>query len=319
MSSAGSTRGHQRQIRVLWNASSGRKAGIPTGSASRETLEALLVRYELGGELIETGSEEMAIEAAKEAVARRYDLVVAAGGDGTIGLIGKVLLGTDTALGILPLGSVMNIPRMLGLPRELDAAAAVLRAGHTRRIDVGEANGYVFFETASVGMHAAIFEEMTKLDAGDLAAIVRSILVAFRYRPSRMTIELDGGRRIETRALVVAIANGPYMGAGFTIAPEARIDDGLFDVRIFQRYSKRELVRHFASIAFGRRAYAPKAVTERSARVRISGARPLPARSDAQDLDMTPLTCTIVPQALMVVAPAAGADPGDSPPSGPAQ
>jgi diacylglycerol kinase family enzyme len=212
-------------------------------------------------------------------------------------------MGTDTALGILPFGSIMNIPRMLGLPREPDAAAEIVRAGHTRRIDVGEANGRIFFEAASVGMHAAIFDEMAKADAGDLLAIVRSIIIAFRYRPSRMTIELDDGRRLDTRALVVAIANGPYMGAGFTVAPDARIDDGRFDVRIFNRYSKRELVRHFVSIAFGRHAYAPMVATEHSSRVEISGARPLPARSDAQDLGVTPLTCTIIPGALRVVVP----------------
>lgn len=295
---------HPRRIRVIWNAASGRKAGIPTGSASRETLEAILARYELGAELVETASEEAAIEAVRDAADQRYDIVVAAGGDGTIGLVGQVLLGTETALGILPLGSIMNIPRMLGLPRDVEAAAEVLRAGRVRRIDVGDANGQVFFEAASVGMHAAVLEEMAKADDGDLAAIVRSVFVAFRYRPSRMTIELDDGRRTETRALVVAIANGPYMGAGFTVAPDARLDDGRFDIRIFNHYSKRELVRHFASIAFGRRAYAPRTVTERSAWVRISGARPLPARSDARDLGTTPLTCTILPHALLVVAPA---------------
>ena len=66
--------GQQRRIRVLWNPSSGRKAGIPTGSASRETLEALLAHHELGGELIETGSEEIATDAARDAVARGYDM-----------------------------------------------------------------------------------------------------------------------------------------------------------------------------------------------------------------------------------------------------
>jgi diacylglycerol kinase family enzyme len=101
----------------------------------------------------------------------------------------------------------------------------------------------------------------------------------------------------------VSIANGPYTGAAFTVAPEARLDDGRFDIRIFHRYSKGELVRHFASIAFGRRAYAPMAVTERSAHVTITGARPLPARADGHDLGMTPLTCTILPRALLVVAP----------------
>jgi diacylglycerol kinase (ATP) len=95
------------------------------------------------------------------------------------------------------------------------------------------------------------------------------------------------------------------MGAGFTVAPDAELDDGRFDVRIFRHWSKRELVRHFVSIAFGRRAYVPHVTTERAARVRISGARPLPARADSRDLGTTPVEVRLRPAALRVVAPAA--------------
>ena len=298
-----------RRIRVLWNPSSGRKGGVPTNRVSRETLVELMSRYGLGDELIETGSEEEAIRSAQDAVAQHYDVVVAAGGDGSMGLVGAQLLGTTTALGILPLGSIMNIPRMLDLPRDLEEAAAILGAGHVRRIDVGEADGHVFYEAGSIGLHAAVFHEMPKVDHGDYAAIGRSIVAAFRYRPSRMTIELDGDRQVETRALLVAVANGRYMGAGFTVAPDARLDDGLFDVRIFERYSKRELLRHFIGIAFGRHAYAPHVRTERSGQVRVTGARPLQVRADAQDLGMTPASFTIRPKALLVVTP-------ELPPSG---
>jgi diacylglycerol kinase (ATP) len=143
------------------------------------------------------------------------------------------------------------------------------------------------------------------VDEGDYGAIIRSIVAAFRYRPSRMTIELDGGRTIETRALLVAVANGPFMGAGFTVAPEASLEDGLFDVRVFLHYSKRDLLLHFASIAFGRRAYAPHSLTERAARVRIVGRRPLHARADAEDLGTTPVEFEIRPKALRVVRPQA--------------
>ncbi len=199
-----------------------------------------MVRFGLGDELIATQSEEEAIASARDAVANGYDVVVAAGGDGSIGLVATELLGTDTALGILPLGSIMNIPRMLDVPRELDGAAGVLRDGHVRRIDVGASDGRIFFEAATVGFHAAIFREMPKVDEGDYGAIVRSMIAAFRYRPSRMTIELEDGREIDTRALVLVVANGRFMGAGFTVAPEALVDDGLFDVRIFRHYSKWE-------------------------------------------------------------------------------
>ena len=305
--------GAGRRIRVLWNPNSGRKAGIPTNSVSKEDLQDLMVRFGLGDELIATESEEEAIASARDAVANRYDVVVAAGGDGTIGLVATELLGTDTALGILPLGSIMNIPRMLDVPRDLDGAAGVLRDGHVRRIDVGASDGRIFFEAATIGFHAAIFREMPKVDEGDYGAIVRSMIAAFRYRPSRLTIELEDGREIETRALVLVVANGRFMGAGFTVAPEALLDDGLFDVRIFRHYSKWELIRHFASIAFGRRAYAPHVATERAAQVRVVSARPLPVRADAVDLGTTPVGFDIRAGTLLVVAPAPGAAAAERP------
>jgi diacylglycerol kinase (ATP) len=300
----------ERRIRVLWNPSSGRKGGIPTNRASRETILELMARHGLGDELYETGSEDEATELARDAVGQGYDVVVAAGGDGSIGLLGRQLLGTRTALGILPLGSVMNIPRMIGLPRDLEEAAQVLRAGHLRQIDVGQVGDSIFFEAGSVGMFAAVSAEATEADEGHYGAILRTILAAVRYRPSRMTLELDEGKTIETRALLVAVANGPFMGAGFTVAPEASLEDGQFDIRIFLHYSKRELVLHFASIAFGRRAYEPRVRTERAARVRITGRRPLPARADSEDIGTTPVAFEIRPQALWVVAPRSSAAAG---------
>lgn len=294
---------HERRIRVLWNPASGRKGGLPTNRASRDTLLELMARHGLGDELRETASEEDAIEAARDAVDKAYEVVVAAGGDGSIGLVGRQLLGTQSALGILPLGSIMNIPRMIGLPRDLEQAAQVLQAGHVRTIDLGQVGETTFYEAGSVGMHADMSRDISKVDEGDYGAIFRSILAAFRYRPSRMTIELDDGRDIQTRALLVVVANGPFMGAGFTVAPEASLDDGLFDVRVFLHYSKRELVLHFVSIAFGRRAYAPHTLTERAARVRITGRTPLPARADNDDLGTTPVTFETRPRVLRVIAP----------------
>src|SRR5690606_27170378 len=147
------------------------------------------------------------------------------------------------------LGSVMNVARSLGLSRELDQAASVLAAGEVRAIDVGIARGRPFYEAGSVGMNAAIFREAQRFDRGDWSSIARSVWVALRYRPARMAIRLDR-RLVRTRALMVSVSNGPYTGAGMTVAPDARIDDGLFDVAVFRGFSKLELLRHLASIAF---------------------------------------------------------------------
>ena len=296
-------------IRVIFNASAGSKGGIRTNGVTRADIEAVLDRVGLEADVVESPSAEVTRHLAAEAVQRGHATVVAAGGDGTIGVVATELLNSGTALGVLPHGSIMNIPRMLGIPRDLAAAAAVLAHGAIRRIDVGEARGRPFFEVGSVGMNAAMFREAQRFEAGDRASIPRTIWAAIRYRPARMEIALDE-LVVRTRALAVTVANGPYTGAGMTVAPDARVDDGRFDVTVFEHYSKWELIRHLGSIAFGRRRYAPHVSTYRSTFARISSVSPLPARADSRDLGTTPVEFRVLRAALPVIVPP------DGPPKG---
>ena len=295
------------RVRVILNPNAGSKAGIPTNVRDpEEHVRSLMRAFDLGDDLVITESEDDAVAATNDAVRQGIGTVAAAGGDGTIGGIARELLNTETALAILPLGSVMNIARMLDLPRDPTAAAQAIAdaraAGTVRIIDVGHANEMVFFEAGSVGMNAVIFREANRFGEGDWRALFSAVRVAFRYRPARMTIELDD-RAVSSRALMVAVANGPYTGLGFTVAPGANLEDGHFDVRLFRRFSRWELFKHFRSIAFGRRVYAPKVETFRSRRVHITSAHRLPARADSHDLGTTPVTYTVVPGALRIVSP----------------
>src|SRR5690349_1485649 len=139
-----------------------------------------MARAKLGDELIVSSGPEDARAQAADAARRGYDLVVAVGGDGTAGLVASELLGSSTALAILPLGSVMNIARSLGIPRDLEAAADAIASGVIRTIDVGEVRGRPFFEAGSVGMNAAIFKAAQAFDGGDWSAIARTIWTAIR-------------------------------------------------------------------------------------------------------------------------------------------
>jgi YegS/Rv2252/BmrU family lipid kinase len=310
------TETHGRRIVVIWNPSAGLPTTIRPGG-SVEDLSEILERHGVKAEVHQPDDEAEARAIVRQAVGDGVDIVVAAGGDGTVHLVAEDLLDTETALGILPLGRVMNIARALGIDRDIEMAADVLRHGEIRAIDTGEAvrsDGRVvpFFEAGSVGLNAAIFREVTRADEGDPVSIPRTLWVALRYRPARMVVELDDDS-ISTRALMVAVSNGPYLGLGMTVAPGARLDDGKFDVRVFRRFSKWELLRHLASIAFGRRRYAPQVTTRRSVSVRITSSHPLPARADSADLWETPVTYRTRPASLRVVVPAA---PGDGAPTG---
>ena len=298
--------GTQRLIRVLVNPNSGVKAGLPTNTAAEEEVRIAVEQHfpGLGENIVVTESEEEAIAATRDAVARGYESVGAAGGDGTVGTVACELLGKETALGILPLGSVMNVARMLDIPRDLEGAAAIIATGEVRTIDVGEAKGQIFFEGGSVGLNAAVFREAQQADngRGRYRALLAALWVLLRYRPPRMVLHLDD-RVLTTRALAVSVANGPYSGLGFTVSPDATPDDGQLDVVVFSRFSRTELIRHFVSIAFGRRRYSAKTATYRTSRVRIEGVHPLPCRADGHDLGYTPVEYVMRPGALRVVVP----------------
>ena len=295
---------------VVWNPGAGRKVGLPTNvDLDEDGVRALFADAGVTIDLRRTASEDEATETVR-AAARGADPIVAAGGDGTVRLAVRALLdatrdGTAVpALGILPLGSVMNVARSLDIPRDPAAAARIVADGRERPMDVGEIDGWgPFLEGVAVGLHAELFAEGAALDGGDPVAPFRAIVTAFRYRPSRLRLELDDGRSVRTRALVTSISNGPFAGIGFTVAPGARLDDGLLDVRVFERFSRWELLRHFWSIAAGRRRYEPRVQTLRSSTVQLSSASPLRVRADGEDAGTTPVRIRVRPHALRVIAP----------------
>jgi diacylglycerol kinase (ATP) len=290
-------------IRVLWNEGAGVKAGLPTNrTPSADDLREVFRGHGIDAWIIPTGSAEDAVRETRRAIADGCRTVVAAGGDGTVREIARTLIGSGVALGVLPLGSVMNVARSLDIPRDVGEAAAVIAAGETHDIDVGFVGDRAFFESTSIGLHAALFREGARFDKGDRLALVRAIAVIVRYRTAGMRIELSD-RTITTHALAVSVANGPYAGLAFTVAPGARLDDGNLDVRVFRGFSKWQLVRHFASIVAGRRAIEPRIETYRSPTVRITAARPLPVRPDDEPPLATPVSFRVEPRSLRVIVP----------------
>ncbi|MEA2632753.1 MAG: hypothetical protein QOE66_2972 [Chloroflexota bacterium] len=288
--------------RVIWNRSAGSKAGLPTNNELDEAaLRDLLVRHGLGDDIVPTESEDEARAAVRAAIADGCRPIVAAGGDGSAYLVAHELLGTDIPLGILPLGSAMNLARSLGIPRDLESAATVLAAGAERVIDVGEAAGRPFFEAVSIGLSAQLLGAAHALDRGRYRSIFELIGVLRRARRSRLRLRLDG-QLVEHRALSAVVANMPFTGLALDVAPDASLEDGLLDIRVFRHYSRLEFLRHFWSIAFGRRAYTPKVVSYRARLVSVETAG-LPCRADDFDLGRSPLEIAAKPGLLRVIAP----------------
>jgi diacylglycerol kinase (ATP) len=292
-----------RRILVVWNPEAGSKAGLPTNGTTEPELRDIMARHGLGTELYESPSEAAALERVDAAIASGYDVIVGAGGDGTVRSIAFRLLDRSTALGILPLGSAMNIARSLDIPRDLDQAAEIIATADSRSIDVALARERPFLEIASIGATAEILEQAHHVDEGHFHALLTMVWNGLRQRPVRVEVTVDG-QRYRAHPLTLAVANSPYTGLGMTLAPDARIDDGLLTVVLYSGMSPLGLARHLIAVIGGRqpksrlRSYTGREVT-------VTSASPLTIRVDSEDGGATPITFGIRPGALRVLAPPA--------------
>lgn len=289
---------------LIINPNAGQKAGLTTNAWGTEEARSLLERHQLSAEIWETERPGHATELARRAASEGYDLVIAAGGDGTVEEVAEGLIGTQAQLGVLPLGSIMNLARMLGIPRDVEAAAQVISERRVARIDVGKAAGSAhstyFIEAAGIGIDAGLFAYFNQIDKGNWRSLLPLVKFMWRYRPRRLTLVTDGTVH-RFRAMMVSVANGPYVGAALAVAPDARLDDHRLEVKVYTRFGKFELVRHFLSIAGGRRVYNPKIRTFRARTVEVIPDRPMMVHADSRPLGSTPARFEIVPAALAVI------------------
>jgi YegS/Rv2252/BmrU family lipid kinase len=285
------------------------------------------------------GLECHVIEATSEAEAERHALeaaragtwgaVVAAGGDGTVHAVAAGLLQArvnadhadgapesalepPVALGILPLGTMNNMAYNLGIPNDLDAACATLARAEPRPLDLGQIDGHLFLEAAGIGLEAALFpwaESLKGRGWADPRAMLDALRVLRGFQPQPVTLDLDG-RRVRLRALQVSICNVARYGLDFAAAPDARMDDGWLDVVIYERFSGWELLRDYIGIMGGRRDFRARVRRVRAQRVSVAPSEVTwDVQADGRHVSHTPVTATVLPGALRVLAPPPAAAP----------
>ena len=167
---------------------------------------------------------------AARALAEGYELIVAAGGDGTINEIAAVLAGTGATLGLVPCGSGNGLGRHLGIHGSVTQALRLLTDGVPQLIDSGRADGHPFFTVAGLGFEAEIADRFNRLPRrGFLRYLLLSARTFASWRPQDYTIIHRGGRE-PVRAFTLAVANASQYGNHARIAPRARTDDGRLDL-----------------------------------------------------------------------------------------
>jgi YegS/Rv2252/BmrU family lipid kinase len=290
---------------LIFNPRAGHKLGIDTNAASADDVRQALRSEGIRFDAWPTQRPGDATDLARRAVAEGRQLVIAAGGDGTVNEIARGLTHTETVLGLMPLGSIMNVARTLWVPRDLALAARTIVEGKVLAMDMGRVGDRYFLEAAGVGLDAGLFGYFDRLDSGgSWLRVARAVWRFVRQLGSpRVTVQFPGGT-LRARAPMVSIANGPYVGAAYAIAPNARIDDGLLDVVVFRRTSIPRVLLHLALVAGGRPLPPPRqARVLRVPWLRVSKrrGRPLPVHIDGNPIGITPVEVRAAPAALRVI------------------
>jgi len=255
-----------------------------------------------------------ATELAREAATQGYDMVVAVGGDGTIGEVAAGLVGTSTTLGVLPVGTGNQWAHMLDLPvwspvyrSALLDASRILVEGEHRRIDVGKADEHYFVMWCGIGFDAQVAQDVephrdARRSLGNLTYVVMAVAEAFFMRGTRTTVVVDG-RALRYRAMLIVIANAQLYGASFKLAPEARLDDGLLDIFVFRGSNLVDIFWHYALLALGRHAGSRGVEVLQGRNVYVLTEDTLPTHVDGNPVGTTPLSVEVIPRALSVVVP----------------
>lgn len=247
---------------------------------------------------LEDGAER-ALEAGEAG-----EIPVVMSGDGLLGAVGGALAGSETPLGILPAGRGNDLARLLGVPSDPEGAVAVLAAGQTRRLDVGEANGRRFLGIASTGFDAVANQlaNETKLLRGDLVYVYAGIRALLGWKPARFTVQA-GERRIRFSGYSVSAANGRFYGGGMMLAPDADPADGQFDVVTVGEVGKLRFLGNLPKVFKGTHVEEAEVDVFRAPRLELSASRPFPVYADGEHLTDLPASLRLLPRALSVFVP----------------
>lgn len=232
-----------KRARLIYNPTSGREA-------IKKHLPEVLAKLEQAGYEASchatTGAGD-ATNAARIAIERGYDLVIAAGGDGTIYEVVNGLADAEKRpkLGIIPVGTTNDFARAIHVPRSVEAAVDIIAAGHTMPIDIGKMNERYFINIAGGGRLTELtYEVPSKLKTmlGQLAYYLKGMEMLPSIRATEVTIEYDG-KIFEGEIMLFLVANTNSVGGFERLAPDASLNDGMFTMLILKKTNLADFIR----------------------------------------------------------------------------
>ena len=268
----------------------------------RERLRSLNAdRFHVSGQAGD--AEKFASEAAD------FDLIVSAGGDGTLNEVvnGIAQGGCKAALGVLPLGTGNDFARTLGVPNDLDAGIDQIAAGETRCIDLVRVTSdrvRYFVNVSSGGFSGVVDEKLTpemKRTWGPLAYLRGAAAAFSELRGYTTTVALDDAESFELDLYNVVIANGRYVAGGIPVAPRAGIADALLDIVLIPERGPTELAILAAQILVGKHLGSDAIIFRRAKKIAIKSRPGMWFNVDGELIGNEPATFELLPGALQCV------------------
>jgi diacylglycerol kinase (ATP) len=269
----------------------------------------LLATHGIGADVRVKLRKSQARREARMAAKAGYPLVVAAGGDGTVASVARGLVGSKTVLGVIPLGTYNNVATSLGIPVDADQACALIAAAPVRAVDVGEvrARGMkrprAFLEVGAVGIAAPLVIAGQGFEKGRWDDVTTHLPRAVTMSPAVIGVRLDGQRAVHrAHSLLAIVANTPRAGAGLIVAPGAKVDDGLLEVRVFEEMPQPTLAAHFLATKTGTVGEDPRVRSSTGRKIVIRSTTPLPVAVDSKVVGSTPARFRVRTGGLLVIA-----------------
>ena len=294
-------------------------AGHGKGARAIPEIERELTRLGLDFDLVRTERVGHGIQLAREAALAGYEVIVAAGGDGTVNeVLNGLMEARQTsknrpALGVLCTGRGNDFGPCINIPEDLPAAYQVLKDDQRRIIDIGRVSGgkfpqgRYFANNVGVGFDAIGTIEVAKLPEWGMLSFLIAILKTIFLYYKGPTVRLDyDGQTLTTTTMMLLTMNGKRMGTGFKMAPDSKPDDGLFDLVIVRQVSRLRIFSLIPHFLKGTQGTQPEIQTLRAARVAITAVEgALPAQSDGEIIctDGTRLDIELLPRQVEVVCP----------------
>lgn len=252
-----------------------------------DEVRAAFTAVGLTPDIVQTAKPIEAIALAETAVTEGYDAVVAAGGDGTLNEVANGLLraagnGPTVPFGILPIGTANDFSDMVGLPRDLTQAARLIAAGKTRQIDAGRINDHFFINNCAVAMEPMITLENIRMKrlSGEIRYVAALLKGLIKLKAWQMELRWDGGG-YNGPTYLLSVCNGPRTG-GFYMAPNAAVDDGLFDFVFAPKVPKRTVLAILVRLFRKTHITHPQVVYGRTTRITITSQPGTPIHADGE-------------------------------------